>query len=488
MSTAKVNKKEIEACKKQVEKVLRDLETLVVPSNRFSVEWIRENFPDYTFLGSPRFHHVLCDRLNSFYFSDETYLAIAAPRGSAKSVIANLAFSVFAALSKSKYILIISDSQILANQHVSNLRPYLSFYSTLNTSRKIKLVTGTLIESVGTGSRVRGKRNGRYRPDLVIIDDPQSNIDLVSESERRYALEWLYREILPIGGPYTKFVCIGTTIHKDAIISRLVESWPSVVFPAIISWPKNFHLWEEYSRMAPNLREEFYRYHKDEMEDGAESIWPERWKIKELMDLYFTLGKDAFNAEYQQIPGMGVLGSNWDANVISSIIRDNFDIYLQPYRILAIDPAQGRTDKSDFQAYTLLGFGNGDDKVYVMSICEKSPNWLDRIVELIYKFRPDYTILEENATMGLLFKTLTEKLQNSGLDRTKIIGHVWHRLPKSIRIRDYINPYIFSNKLVVHKSSEELIRELYFWPNSEHDDALDSLALALYLYSQIPTK
>jgi phage terminase large subunit-like protein len=40
----------------------------------------------------------------------------------------------------------------------------------------------------------------------------------------------------------------------------------------------------------------------------------------------------------------------------------------------------------------------------------------------------------------------------------------------------------------VHKSSEELIRELYFWPNSEHDDALDSLALALYLYSQIPTK
>jgi hypothetical protein len=74
-----------------------------------------------------------------------------------------------------------------------------------------------------------------YRPTLVIADDFQSKADVLTQESRDKKYNTYMQDMKYIGsrsleredGTFkqgTKFVCLGTILHKDCLISRLMKN------------------------------------------------------------------------------------------------------------------------------------------------------------------------------------------------------------------------------------------------------------------------
>ena len=125
------------------------------------------------------------------YLADDSKrrVAIAAPRGTAKSTTTTLVYPLWrAAFKKSDedlFIVIISESQAQSINFLSRIKYHLdnskmfhelfgnmgSATATRWTHTDIILANHTRIVAVGTGQRVRGFLQGDTRPNLIIVDD-----------------------------------------------------------------------------------------------------------------------------------------------------------------------------------------------------------------------------------------------------------------------------------------------------------------------------
>lgn len=117
-------------------------------------------------------------------------------------------------------------------------------------------------------------------------------------------------------------LCTATPVCDDDLVERLKKDkhWRTVLFPAIISYPKNMELWDEYFEMfnrelvdrLPHIEGslQFYREHFDEMNEGAEVFNPNRFciddghlsAIQKLLETKNAIGENAFASEYQMSP------------------------------------------------------------------------------------------------------------------------------------------------------------------------------------------
>ena len=144
---------------------------------------------------APEFHIELTNMLNVVSTKEVTKrVAWASPRSSAKSAYLSNAFPLHEIVfQKRKYILIISETDSMSKKFIEYLATCLkhnallkedfgellstkkTMYSNEKDNQEAFLTkSGTLVESSSMGKQMRGKRNGAYRPDLVICDDLES--------------------------------------------------------------------------------------------------------------------------------------------------------------------------------------------------------------------------------------------------------------------------------------------------------------------------
>ena len=187
--------------------------------------------------------------------------------------------------------------------------------------------SGAIIQAVGITGRVRGmkrKADGKdIRPEMVIVDDPQTRESAESPEQCRKRLRTIKGDILGLAGPGKKIsgVMPCTVIHPDDVADQVLNreknpEWNGERLPLLRSFPANMDLWHRYHEISVDSYRryddnrdatEFYRDHRAEMDEGAESSWPERFEPGEIsaiqyaMDLYFK-GRDEFFAEYQNDP------------------------------------------------------------------------------------------------------------------------------------------------------------------------------------------
>ena len=187
--------------------------------------------------------------------------------------------------------------------------------------------SGAIIHAVGITGRVRGmkrKADGKdIRPDMVLVDDPQTRESAESPEQCKKRLRTIKGDILGLAGPGKKIsgVMPCTVIHPDDVADQVLDreknpEWNGERLPLLRSFPANMDLWNRYHEISVDSYRryddnrdatEFYRDHQSEMDAGAESSWPERFEPDEIsgiqyaMDLYFK-GRDEFFAEYQNDP------------------------------------------------------------------------------------------------------------------------------------------------------------------------------------------
>lgn len=199
------------------------------------------------------------------------------------------------------------------------------------------VASGAVIKACGLLSASRGARHmrpdgTRARPDLAIIDDPQTDQSAISPPETKKRLRIIRKSILRLGGHGRQIsVCTNATkIADNDLVDQLSDrkqnpGWITIRAETVITMPNNFEkLWlGKYSDLLLDFNEEdpnsqaealgrateFYRAHFDEMNEGAEVTWDsvplepgEISAIQHALNIYIIEGEDVFDAECQNNP------------------------------------------------------------------------------------------------------------------------------------------------------------------------------------------
>ncbi len=188
--------------------------------------------------------------------------------------------------------------------------------------------SGATLRIAGITGRIRGLKHATesgasIRPDLVVIDDPQTDESAGSTSQNQKREAILAGAVLGLAGPKQKIAAImpTTVIEPGDMADRILDrdrhpEWHGLRFKLLYSMPENLRLWEEYNRIRiEELRAgrsitaatEYYRQRQTEMDAGARAAWPDRYNpdeasaIQHAMNLFFT-NERSFRAEYQNDP------------------------------------------------------------------------------------------------------------------------------------------------------------------------------------------
>jgi hypothetical protein len=189
--------------------------------------------------------------------------------------------------------------------------------------------SGGVIRVAGITGRIRGMKYKRpdgqsVRPSLVLIDDPQTDESARSPSQCANRERILAGAILGLAGPGRKIAGLMTVtvVRPDDIADRVLDrdkhpQWQGERTKMVYAFPTNEALWAKYSELwREGMRADrgigeatdFYRRHREEMDEGAVVAWSERHNPDELsaiqhaMNLRLDRGDEAFFAEFQNEP------------------------------------------------------------------------------------------------------------------------------------------------------------------------------------------
>lgn len=190
-------------------------------------------------------------------------------------------------------------------------------------------VSGSTVTVAGLTGALRGQSHGLangeiIRPELVILDDPQTRESANSPSQCAERVAIVTGDVLGMAGPGRKIAAMMpcTVIREGDLADQLLDrernpQWQGERTKAVYTWPKREKPWETYRKLrADGLRRngdtteatDYYRQNREAMDAGAVVAWPARHNEDELsavqhvMNLRADLGDEAFSAEYQNEP------------------------------------------------------------------------------------------------------------------------------------------------------------------------------------------
>lgn len=276
------------------------------------------------------FHYDLVKALEDIIFNhknEETKNVRAAPRGHAKSTFVSFAFPLWCICYGYKQtIIVISCSADMARLFLTRIREELEFNELIKnvfgklqgTSKwnnsEILTSTGVYCVGKGAGQQMRGL-NFKSRPDLVIIDDLESEESVATETQRATLDKWFSSAVMKMGAPNCDFFFIGTVLSYDSLLYKLLtlptySMWQRKIYRAVIKFSDST-LWLEWEEKMTDLSDpdpyntakNFYLEHKEEMLKGTEVLW-EAQRENMYLHLMETRLQDeeAFNSEFQNDP------------------------------------------------------------------------------------------------------------------------------------------------------------------------------------------
>jgi len=308
--------------------------------------------------------------------------------------------------------------------------------------------------AIGVGGTVTGKG-----ADLLIIDDPHSEQEAALASSDPSVFDKVYewytsgpRQRLQPGG---SIVVVMTRWSKrdltgkicQAMVDRDGDEWEIISLPAI--------------------------------KRNEKPLWPEFWSYEELDKLRIELPLSKWQAQYQQDP------TSEEGALVKREWWQLWDKETPPpcdYIIQSWDTAFTKSERADYSACTTWGIfylnENKDDANIILLDAFKErmefPTLKQRAMDMYKDWQPDSFIVEAKASgaplifelrrMGIPVQEFTPTRGNDKISRVNSVsdlfasGKVWAP-PK--------------------RWAEEVIEELAAFPNSDHDDLVDSTTQAL---------
>jgi predicted phage terminase large subunit-like protein len=429
------------------------------------------------------------------------------PRGSTKATIATLCYVLRMAVEGYEpYIWIVSDTKTQAQLHLENVKNQLIANQSLAEDYPeavgfgprwretfIELPNRVVIEALGTGQHIRGRRVDAHRPSLIVCDDLQNDDHISSGLQRKTSRQWFEGSLLKAGNPRTNFVNLATALHREALAVQLLTApgWTSERFASIGQWPTNIALWNEWetlycdarNRNAKHDARAFYEANREAMDTGAAVLWPAEEDLYTLMQMRVESGRTAFEREKQGSP-IDPEVCEWPESYFADYIW--FDEWPSELRIraIALDPSKGRdANHGDYSAYVLVGIDH-NGVVYVEADLARrpTPQMVAEGVELCRRFRPEAFGVEANQFQELLCYEFEREFKRQGMQYI-VPAAIHNTVKKVVRIRR-LGPYLSQHRLRFMSrsvSTQLLVDQLRDFPAGAHDDGPDALEMALRL-------
>lgn len=460
--------------------------------------FVENYFPHYVqHKDRSQLHVYLFERLPEIVASPKSENdAIAAPRGEAKSTLVTQLFTLWNIVTGRKhYPLLIMDAidqaypmlEAIKTELEFNPRLALDFPDVAGKGRVWNMHTiltrnDIKVQVAGSGKRLRGRRHGPYRPDLVILDDIENDENVAKPEQRDKLDNWLKKTVLPLGGPGAKLdvIYIGTILHYDSVLSRTLSNtwWRTKRFQAILEWPANMDLWDQWEEIYRNNDEQgewlaasFYQDHFDEMNEGAVVSWSAR-PLVELMKIRARDGHSTFDSEYQNDPVSGE-----DAIFAGEGVFHFWVNRLKEWVFYgAADPSLGKAGNRRDPSALLVGGMNRETGILDVVEARIRKRVPDKIISDIIELQKEYGCLVW-AIEAVQFQEFlrTELVKRSAKLRIPVPARaVTPHADKLLRIES-LQPHMVNALIRLHTSQQTLISQLRHFPKADHDDGPDAL-------------
>ena len=311
--------------------------------------------------------------------------------------------------------------------------------------------------AIGVGGTVTGKG-----ADLLIIDDPHSEQEAAIANTNPEVYDKVYewygsgpRQRLQPGG---SIIVVMTRWSKRDLTGKILKSsierdgdtWEIIDFPAILP--------------------------------SGKALWPQFWKLEELQALKEELPVSKWNAQYQQQP------TSEEGALVKREWWQEWTHEKPPiceYIIQSWDTAYTKNERSDYSACTTWGvFYKDEDEMQPNIILLDAfkerlefPELKERALQYYKEWEPDVFIVEAKAAGSpLIFE-----LRRMGIPVSEFTPT---RGNDKIARMNSVTDLFASGKVWAPRKrwAEEVIEEMAAFPNSEHDDLVDSSTQALIRY------
>ena len=457
--------------------------------------FVSNYFPHYVRSSSrSQLHNYLFEHLPQVLQQPSSvHLAIAAPRGEAKSTLVSQLFTLYCLVAqKKRYALIVMDSIDQAYPMLEAIKVELEFNQRLRVDfpeiagqgrvwQAATIVTkaNQKVQVAGSGKKLRGLRHGAYRPDLVVLDDIENDEQVRSPEQRDKLHDWLKKTVLPLGAAGDKLdvVYIGTILHYDSVLNRTLSSkaWKTAKFKALIRQPDDMSLWDKWEDFYLNegeaVADAFYYQNKSAMDKGAVVSWAAR-PILTLMKIRARDGHATFDSEYQNDP----LSS--DDAMFANALTYWTELPGELVYFGALDPSLGKAGASrDPSAILVGGYHRETGKLYVIEaqIKKRLP---DLIIEDVIRMQKQYQCQRWFVETVQFQEFLKDELVKRSAQRGIPVPATATKpnTDKMLRIES-LQPHMANGLILLHSSQATLISQLRHFPKADHDDGPDALEM-----------
>lgn len=445
------------------------------------------------------------------------------PRGTGKSAFGTLGPACWSVAYKHKtYILICSDIGSTAEKFIKDIKDNMLENSYIESAfgkmlddknrdficnaTQLEFTNRTFVEAISSTSPMRGRKYRNTRPDLIILDDYQSEDDVRTEEARekkwkRYSDDVKFAKQRPVkrNGKVIKkgtvLMAWGTQQHKECFYSRLIKT-PTWTFKKErgvlvddVDEYFNSGLWLEFKKILNNYKnenrledaKEFYYQHQNEMQ--FDSLWSEFWDCLELALDYFE-NPNSFKQEVQG--DVDSIGEKW-FKTIRTENREEIENHNFIKTMLIVDPAAGGGRKNDYSAYMVGSVADNSLKycrkgeLAKINARKEFDKYVNHIIELLLEYEDiTHVCIEKNTFNGADANQLEKKLKEHPIlkHRKIIIINETQRKNKDDKISTII-PYINRGEFIFCSEDEDFINQIMEFAGqkySPHDDAPDVAA------------
>ena len=468
---------------------------------------------------SPAFHDELASILEDLDSKCGQKFALAAPRGHGKSTIVTVQYALYKICrSQGGYIIIISHTAAQARDALANIKIELETNLKLRAdfpdicmvdefpgvgrwrADDIVMPNNIRVTALGSGQQIRGKRHGRKRPELIVIDDVEGDARAGSYAETENLDAWLSAAVSKAGDPSTNILMLGTMHHYHSLLARYTDGrskpgWRSKIYKAIITPAKAIELWAQWEKIFKcqgeyamsggfGAAEVYFQEHKTEMLEGSSVLWEDQYDYYSLM-VRKTEDEPSFLGEMQNEPinpADCVFQEEklhfWDkdgksvAELLVELGSDQVEYYG------ACDPSTGKyADHGDFSGIVTLARHKGTGWCYVIDADIVRCDTTALVDLLVNRFRDrNYVnfIFEDNGFQDVILKNLREKA-NKELGYCPATG-VTSKGDKKQRIELLKTP-LNDGSILLSQVHPMLLSQVRFFPKGKMD-GLDALVMA----------
>lgn len=369
----------------------------------FSEKFLAGQFDERS--ATPQFHHELWELM----CDDHPQVAVAAPRGHAKSTAVTHTFVLAAMLFRfRRFALIVSDTLGQSKEFLADIKRELeeneklrilfgiTEFVTDNQETVVVKLTGSdnvpyefRISCKGAEQSMRGTKWRNTRPDLIVCDDLENDEAVENEERRAKFSQWFQNALLPCGSKRCLVRVVGTVLHFDSLLYRLLPD-PNAE-DTVDTDLKMYSLKEDVS-----WKSVLYRAHPGPS-DYSKILWSDMWSKKRLQSKqrdYVQQGyPEGYAREYLNNP-LAIESAFFRKSDLLPFDDDTdgpWDYYV------GIDLAISEKNKRAFTAMVVFGI-NSNDQMRVVDVRKFRGDTLeiiDTIFELQMKYKPSVLFCEQ---------------------------------------------------------------------------------------------